>query len=195
MKLPTLDDPTRYTGLYVVDFGEQVAVGYTAPEVEVLLDHERYRSCKVYKIYNAYPDGRLELRGVDQSRFHLEEGLFFYRSDEPAARADYAGLLDIAAGVLPPCRCTVTLAEVEGAEHAFCTALIYPAEYSDEIGRWLLDANYQGGSFSEGGVSQVTRFRESQLRVLAREQLWGSVDQTSRPAEEVLAATNRAVQR
>ena len=61
MKLPALTDPGRYTGLYIVDFGDQVAVGYTAPEVEVLLDHEAYRSCKVFKIHNAYPDGRMEL--------------------------------------------------------------------------------------------------------------------------------------
>ena len=46
MQLPALKDPTRYAGLYAVDFGEESAVGYTAREVEILLDHEKYRDCR-----------------------------------------------------------------------------------------------------------------------------------------------------
>ena len=47
MKLPQLTDPDRYEGLYVFDFGEQCAVGYTASEIAVLLESERYRNGKV----------------------------------------------------------------------------------------------------------------------------------------------------
>ncbi len=195
MKLPQLDDATRYTGLYVVDFGEQVAVGYTAAEVEVLMDHERYRGCRVYRIYQAYPDGRMELRGVDATRFQVEEGMLFYRGEAAAARADYGALLRWAKECAPPCRCQVQLAQLEGAEYPFVTALIFPAEYSDDISRWLLDAEYAGGTFVEGGASVVTGYQGARPVILAREQMWGTADGTSRPTEEVLASVGRAVQR
>jgi hypothetical protein len=196
MKLPQVNDPTRYAGLYVVDFGGQVAVGYTASEVEVLMDHERYRGCRVYRIYQAYPDGRMELRGVDATRFQLEEGMLFYRGEEATARADYDALLRSARRNEPPCRCQVQLARLDGAEYPFVTALIFPAEYSDDISRWLLDAEYAGGTIVEGGVSLVAEYQSARPVILAREQLWwGTADGTSRPAEEVLASTGRAVQR
>ena len=195
MKLPELKDPTRYAGLYVVDFGEQTAVGYTAREVEVLLDHEAYRDCRVYKIHRAEPNGTLELRGVDQRRFQMEEGLFFYRREESTARADFAELGLLAKEVTPPCRAKLRLVRLGGDEAEYVVALIYPAEYSDEISRWLLDADYAGGDHAEGGISQVTGFYDLASTTLAAEQLWGSEDGVSRSAEEVLATTHLAVQR
>lgn len=195
MKLPKLTDPTRYAGLYVVDFGEQTAVGYTAREVEVLLDHEEYRDCRVYKIHRAQPDGTLELKGVDARRFQVEEGMFFHRRDKERARADFEALRRLAEEVVPPCRAKLRLARTEGAEPGFVVALIYPAEYSEEIGRWLLDADYAGGDYVEGGVSHVSDFYETRCETLAREQIWGSEDGVSRSAEQVLATTHVAVQR
>ena len=195
MKLPKLHDPTRYAGLYVVDFGEQTAVGYTGREVEVLLDHEKYRDCRVYRIHRAQPDGTLELKGVDGRRFQTEEGMFFHRRDEARARADFEELRRLAKEVVPPCRAKLRLARTQGAEAGFVVALIYPAEYSEEIGRWLLDADYAGGDYVEGGVSHVTDFYEMPCETLAREQIWGSEDGVSRSAEEVLATTHVAVQR
>ena len=38
MKLPELSSPARYQGLYVFDFGEWTAVGYTAEEIAALLE-------------------------------------------------------------------------------------------------------------------------------------------------------------
>jgi hypothetical protein len=195
MKLPQLKDPTRYAGLYVVDFGNQTAVGYTAREVELLLDHEAYRHCRVYKIHRAQPDGTLELKGVDHKRFLLEEGLFFHRQDEAAARADFQELRRLAEEVTPPCRAKLRLARLEADQPGFVTVLIYPSEYSDEISRWLLDAEYAGGDYAEGGASHVTDFYQTAHTILAAHQIWGSEDGISRSVEEVLAATSRAVQR
>ena len=62
MKLPELKKPDKYIGLYVVDFGNHSGVGFTASEVAELLESEKFKDCKVYKIHNAYPDGRLELK-------------------------------------------------------------------------------------------------------------------------------------
>ncbi len=195
MKLPSLDDPTRYAGLYVVDFGEQTAVGYTAREVEILMDHEAYRDCHVYKIHRAHPNGELELKGVDASRFSLEEGLLFYRGEEEAARNDFETLRSLSQSVVPPCRARVQLARLEGEGPAWVVALIYPAEYSDEIGRWLLDADYAGGDEVEGGTSAVTGYLESAKQIKDTHQIWGGEDGVSRNADEVLASTRQAVQR
>ena len=64
MKLPKLEKPDRYQGLYVFDFGDHAGVGFTAEEVAELLDSERYKEGKAYKIQRAFPDGRMELRAV-----------------------------------------------------------------------------------------------------------------------------------
>ncbi len=64
MKLPKLQKPERYVGLYIFDFGEHTGVGFTAQEVAELLESEKYKNGKVYKIHKAYPDGKLELKGV-----------------------------------------------------------------------------------------------------------------------------------
>ena len=47
MKLPKLENPDRYQGLYVFDFGDHADVGFTVEEVAELLDSERYKEGKV----------------------------------------------------------------------------------------------------------------------------------------------------
>ncbi len=193
--LPRLDDPVRYTGLYVFDFGDSVAVGYTATEIAVLLESERHAEGKAYKIHRAYPDGRLELKGVSPARFRVEDGFFFYRKDADVARQDFDELKRLADATPPPCRCRLHLASISGASHPNVVALIYPAEFSDEMSAWLKAIDYAGGDFVEGGPSQVAGYQEARATRLAEHQLWGTLDETSRSSEEVLATTHRAVQR
>ena len=80
-------------------------------------------------------------------------------------------------------------------ERSFVVALIYPAEYADEMSQWLSRADYRGGERVEGGVSAVTTYYPSRRVILDRHQLVGAHDGISRPAEEVLATTRVAVQR
>ena len=96
----------------------------------------------------------------------------------------------------PPCRAKLHLAD-RGDAHAarYAVALIFPAEYEDDIGRWLLAVDYQGGDLAEGGISHAAQYNEESLTVLERHQLWPSSTQSSRSAEEVLAGVRRAVQR
>ena len=61
MRLPEVKDGERYVGLYVVDFGDHCGVGFTGEEVAELLDSEKFRDVKVFRIHNAYPDGKMEL--------------------------------------------------------------------------------------------------------------------------------------
>ena len=89
MILPHVDDPTRLRGLYVYDFGDWTAIGYTAEEIAILLDDESWRGGKIYKIHRATPDGQMELRGVSPTRFNVESGMFFCRRELDAARADF----------------------------------------------------------------------------------------------------------
>ena len=197
MNLPALDEPQRYRGLYVYDGGAWTAVGYTAEEIAVLLESEEYRGGKVYKIVRAAPDGQMELKGVALTRFQLESGMLFGRSGLESARADFETLRDLGAQRGAPCRAFIHLAdrgEVPDVAR-YVTALIYPAEYEDEIARWLLDANYAGGDLAEGGPSHVSNYYADQSTILQRAQLWSQPAIPSRSPEEVFQTVRRAVQR
>ncbi|MHC4211857.1 MAG: hypothetical protein ACYSWP_00655, partial [Planctomycetota bacterium] len=126
MKLPKLEKPDKYTGLYVVDFGEYCSTGYTACEVAELLESEKYKYSKVYKIHKAYADGHLELKGVPSQRFQLETGMFFYSIDEQTAKTDFGRLVQLAEEHTSPCRAKIHLAKYDEAK--FVVAIIYPAE-------------------------------------------------------------------
>jgi hypothetical protein len=193
MKLPELKNNEKYVGLYVVDFGDNTAVGFTAEEVAEILESEKYRDCKVYKIHNAYPDGRLELKGVRNEIFQLEAGLFFYEDNHLAAKADFKTLVSLAVKSAPPCRAKVQLAKY--GDNKFATALIYPAEYDDEISRWLLDNDYKTKGSAEGGIGAVERYYQAKPEILERHQLTGQSAIESRSGAELLANLKTAVQR
>lgn len=198
MHIPPLDQPQRYRGLYVFDFGAWSAVGYTAEEIAILLESEQYRTGKVYRIHNVRPDGRMELRGIAPTRFAAESGLFFYRADLGAARRDFNDLCALAQAAPAPCRAFVQLAQRAAAGDdpaGYVTALIYPAEYDDDISAWLLAGRYEGGDLVEGGISHVTNYYGEANRILDRHQLWSPSSTWSRSADEVFASVRRAVQR
>lgn len=197
MKLPTVAEPQRYRGLYVYDFGEWTALGYTAEEIAVLLDSEVYRGGKAYKIVRASPNGHLELRGIALQRFQTESGLLFNRRELAAAETDFGDLCQLAQDHPPPGRAFVQLADrgaLAGVSR-YVTALIYPAEYEDEMAQWLLAGDYAGGDLVEGGASHVSNYYAEDHQVVRRQQLWSQDAIPSRSPQEVLAAVRRAVQR
>jgi hypothetical protein len=193
MELPRLEKPDKYVGLYIFDFGDHAGVGFTAQEVAELLESERYSRGKVYKIYRAYPDGKLELRGVPAATFQLEAGMFFYSHDRQSAERDYKALVDLAVTAAPPCRAKVHLAEY--AEDKFAVALIYPAEYDDEVSDWLMEGNYKTAGAAEGGTEAVQRYYDSGADIIQRHQLFAQSDPVSRTGQELLASLKLAVQR
>ena len=152
MKLPKLQKPDKYVGLYIFDFGDHVGVGFTAEEVAELLESERYKNGKVYKIHKAYPDGKLELKGVQAGVFQLESGMFFYSHDLDTAKGDFKRLVGLAVKTSPPCRAKVHLAKYN--DDKFAVAIIYPAEYDDEVSLWLLSGEYKTAGAAEGGVGR-----------------------------------------
>jgi hypothetical protein len=193
MKLPELEKPEKYTGLYIFDFGDRAGVGFTAEEVAELIESERYREGKVYKIHRAYPDGRLEIRGVPAETFQLESGMLFYSTTQEQAKGNFKGLVNAAVVAEPPCRAKVHLARYAGDK--FAVVLIYPAEYEDEISSWLLARDYRAAGAVEGGTGAVERYYHDAPEILERHQLFGARESISRTGDELLVSLKRAVQR
>ena len=193
MKLPELHNVEKYRGLYVFDFGDHAGVGFTGEEVAELLESERFRDGKVYKIHRAYPDGQMELKGVPAQTFQLESGMFFYASERDVAECEFKALQHIAVRSAPPCRAKLHLAKYD--DDKFATAVIYPAEYDDEVSRWLLDNGYRTAGEAIGGVGAVQNYYDADVEILERHQLFGSLQIESRTGDELLAAVKVAVQR
>jgi hypothetical protein len=193
MKLLELDKPEKYVGLYIFDFGDHAGVGFTAEEIAELLESEKYREGKVYKIHKAYPDGRLEIKGVPSETFQLEAGMFFYSSDLENAKWDFKELVNLAVKSSPPCRAKVHLAKY--SDDKFVVVLIYPAEYDGEFSAWLLGGEYRTEGAAEGGIGAVQRYYDQQPEVLDRHQLFGQSETISRTGSELLSSLKLAVQR
>jgi hypothetical protein len=193
MKLPELKNSEKYVGLYIFDFGDHCGIGFTAEEVAELFESERYKNCKAYKIHKAYPDGRLELKGVRAEIFQLEAGMFSYSSNLRTAKGDFKALVNLAVKTSPPCRAKVQLAKY--TDEKFVTALIYPAEYDEEISTWLLDGDYKTSGAAEGGIEAVQRYYDAKPEIIERHQLFGQSENKSRSGSELLANLKLAVQR
>jgi len=193
MKLPKLKNSEKYIGLYIFDFGEHTGVGFTAEEVAELLESEKYKHSKVYKIHRAYPDGTLELKGVPAQTFQLEAGMFFYSNSLESTRRDFKKLVDLADKITPPCRAKVHLSKYSNDKYV--VALIYPAEYDDELSSWLLDGQYKTSGAVESGVGAVQRYFNFEPEILDRYQLFAKSELRSRSGQELLAGLKLAVQR
>ena len=193
MKLPELQKPDRYIGLYIFDFGDHVGVGFTAEEVAELLESEKFKFGKVYKIHKAYPNGRLELKGVPAQTFQLEAGMFFYSGELVSANKNFKRLVKLAVQNAPPCRAKIHLARY--SDDKFVVALIYPAEFNDEVSSWLLDGEYKTAGAAEGGIEAVQRYYDYKPQILDRHQLFGKSAFESRTGQELLASVKLAIQR
>ena len=193
MKLPKLQNSEKYVGLYIFDFGDHAGVGFTGEEIAELLESEKYKHGKVYKIHRAYPDGRLELKGLPSQTFQLEAGMFFYSNALETARGEFKKLVGLAVGTAPPCRAKVHLAKYSNDK--FAVVLIYPAEYDDEVSLWLLDGQYKTSGAAEGGIEAVQRYYDYKPNILDRHQLFGKSESISRTGQELLAGLKLAVQR
>lgn len=193
MKLPEIKNAERYTGLYVVDFGGNCGVGFAAEEVAELLESEKFQHIKVYKIYRAYPDGKMELKGISNEIFQLEAGMFFYESDEASARNDYKKLVSAAISNAPPTKAKVHLAKY--SDDKFVTAIIYPAEQNDEISRWLLDADYKTTGLAEGGIDAVKQYYNAAPEILEKHQLFDQKQLDVLTGHRLLEATKKALVR
>jgi hypothetical protein len=195
MRLPKLEHPDGYVGLYVVDFGATCSVGYTAEEVAMLLESEAHAEAKVYRIYDAAPDGRLALKGVPRERFQLETGLFFYYRDLEAARRGFEEMRGLASAQGLPCRAQLLLGAGEKSLRLpFVVGLAYPAEYDEDVSRWMLDNQVTAGEHADGGLGRLETIR-SRFHVTETAQLHAAAKRQARDRQEVYASVGRPVQR
>lgn len=193
MKLPAIESAEKYVGLYVVDLGDQCNVGYTAEEVACLLESESFAHVKVYRIHRARPDGTMELAGVSHETFQKESGMFFVCTTEPQAQREFEQLLECSQRQSPPCRTKLHLSQ--DAAGRYLVALIYPAEFEPEMGRWLADQEFDHLGHVDAGPSQVTQYNTQQVTLLKKEQLWPATSIPARPREELLEAVGMPLQR
>jgi hypothetical protein len=192
MKLPEIKEADKYTGLYVVDFGDRCGVGFAAEEIAELLESEQFSDVQVYKVHRANPDGTMELKGIKKETFQLEAGMFFYAKDAETAQGDYQRLMAWSDKQLPPARCKAHLAN---NEDSYVTALIYPAEFDDAFSKWLLDGNYRTTGQVEGGTRAAQRYYVANWDVIDRKQLWPASSIEHLQGEALMEATNRAIVR
>jgi hypothetical protein len=193
IKLPKLEKPTQYIGLYAVDFGDHSGVGFTADEVAELIESEKYQAIHVYKIYRAHPDGTLDIKGVAKNTFQLESGLFFYTADLEPGQQGFQRLVALAVTQQPPCRAKVHLAQWGDGQYVL--GLIYPAEYEEEVSAWLTQGQFEAEGLAEGGVGVVQQYYDRAPEILDRHQLFGQGQFESRTGDELLLGLKRAVQR
>ena len=193
MELPKLQNSEKYTGLYIFDFGDHTGIGFTAEEVAELLESEKYKDSKVYKIHRAYPDDTLELKGVPAQTFQLEAGMFFYSNALESSRGDFKKLVCLADKITPPCRAKIHLSKYDNDKYV--VAFIYPAEYDDEFSSWLLDGQYKTSGAVEGGIGAVQSYFDDGPEILDRHQLFATPELISRTGQELLGSLKLAVQR
>jgi hypothetical protein len=192
MKTAKVDNAEKYIGLYLVDFGEYSSVGFTAQEVAEILESERFADAKVYKIHNAYPDGKLELVGVNREIFQLESGMFFYSSDPDVCRKDFDNLVKLAVENPAPCRAKL---HRSCKEKLWVTAIIYPAEYEDDISRWLTQGKYVTSGSAEAGSGAVQRYYDNSWEIVEKRQIFSRSTLKSRTGQQLYNNLRATVQR
>lgn len=193
MNIPKMEKPQSYVGLYAIDFGETSSLGYTAGEVASLLESEIFSQAKVYKVHRARPDGTMEVAAVSRQRFELESGMFFSGLDQASSRRDFETLLSESEKTAPPCRVKWQLAQDNKGQ--FLCGLIYPAEYEDEMGRWLTTIDFITKGQIEAGVSQVQRYYRQGYNIERREQLWPDTSDEGRDLQTLLDCVSLELQR
>lgn len=193
MKLPKIEKPQQYIGLYAIDFGDHNGIGFTADEVAELLESKKFQDITVYKIHRACPDGTLEIKGVSKDAFQLESGLFFFAADLKSCQKGFQSMIRLAVTQQPPCRAKIHVAKWD--EGQYVLGLIYPAEYEDEVSAWLIQGQFEAEGLAEGGVSVVQQYYDKAPELLERHQLYSQGRFESRTGDELLVGLKRAVQR
>jgi hypothetical protein len=119
--------------------------------------------------------------------------MFFYLHGLETAQDAYQRLINQAVTSQPPCRAKVHLAKSD--ESNYVVALIYPAEFDDEMSMWLEQGSYYTQGQVLGGVGAVESYYEQAPEILKRHQLFGTGSFESRSGDELLVSLKRLVQR
>ncbi len=191
-KLPRLSQPKRYEGLYIFDFGSHVSVGYTLKEVQYLLSDERFKGGKAYKIYRAYPDGKLELVGISKSQIESMYNMIFWFDELHLVENAYNELVNNSSQYLGLEEFAILVYKT--ANNRYILVLSYPAGSDNSISDWLIRIN-----FVKGKLVEVAKRLDTNVNII--ETLFEKTIHPSKSAlksrsrEEVLSSTDRIYQR
>lgn len=195
LKLPPVDDPHGYAGLFLYDFGTHTSVGYTAAEIALLRTHPDHRHGTAYQIYRVTEEGGFELRGVRESALFVGDATIFLRVDPSRARGDYFALRAAAQREPPPSAIELVLAKGYRFDPPELTAVLYPAWASDFIAGWLSRTDFRGGKDVLVGPQFRAAIDSLDGMRLSSCVLGGMGPITDRPPEEVLRRVGDALQR
>jgi len=195
MRLPAIQEPERYVGLYVYDFGTHVAIGYTAAEVGHLRSSELHRQGMAYQIYRVDEAGVLELRGVLDARLAGMEAVCFLRANPSMARRDFDTITATAAECPLPCAAELHVASLDAFHPPHVTAITYGASATDAISGWLIKHGGRLGDQVVAGLDVFMEFAGSTGERIESCHLPALLDYSDRPAQEVLQAVHQPIQR
>lgn len=195
MNIPRLDQPERYTGLFIYDFGDHVSVGYTAEEVDVLTRSELHKSGSAYQIYRVTDSGAMELRGIDSVRVGAQEAMLFQFHDPADAAAAFDDLVRLAQDDPLPTPVHAERAMAESMTPPHVIALIYSIYGADAVGRWLQRVGFDAGQEVSVGSDRLQDYRQAGATADESVELSTRLDHRSRSPAEILATVHRPVQR
>jgi len=193
MKLPAVSNPTRYTGLYVYDFGDHASIGYTAAEVRILQESREYRSGTAYEIYRVNEFGGFELRGATVQRLAAMDTVVRLHRRGADARRDYESLRGHAEGDPIPAPVELHLARAYAFDPPDVVAMLFPQASASAVAAWL--HGLPGPVDIDAGPSAYARYVQTSGMRVASCALRAALDYVERPAEVVLGAVDQPCQR
>lgn len=195
VRLPRLDHPEDYAGLFLYDFGDHVSVGYTAEEIHILRTAPEHAGGTAYYIYRVDDAGRFELKGMADEPLRHKEGLIFAYQERSRARADYDRLRAAAEARPVAFAAELCLAELHSEKPSVALGLVYAAHASQRVSAWVSQSGFGGGDSVSGGARALVEFEGSGRVILDRCELRCDPRFAPRPQADVLADVLKPVQR
>jgi len=195
MKLPPLRNPLQYVGLYVLDFGDRVAAGYTAQEVALLLATKEYESAKAFRIHRVDERGCVELAGVSGRDVMQRDILVFaFDSAEQAGRG-FSRLRQLAQQTPAPCACAMEWVDFADVDPPNAVCLTFAQSASGGLSSWLEAVGFDAGSRVYGGPRLLGRYRAAALQPIAQCTLVAVADYAPRSIDELRDSIDQPLQR
>lgn len=195
MKLPPLRHPERYAGLYLLDLGDRVCVGYTAEEVAVLLSTSQCRSADAYLIHRVDERGNVELAGMSADDIVRRDMLIFAFDAPQPARQAFSQLRQLAAESPAPCACAVELCDFDDFQPPHVLSLTFMQSASGRLSAWLEQVEFNPADRVFGGPRILAQYQAAAPQPIAQCLLTTTVDYASRDVDELLAALDQPLQR
>ncbi len=195
MKLPPLNAPQRYVGLFVYDFGNHVSVGYTAEEINILRGDPQHAGGTTYRIHRVDQDGTIELQGMTPHSLEGEEALVFASAIRERADADFKAVCTFAETKPLPCHAQLEQVVLPASDLPHVVALIYPSHAAVQVSAWLAQAAFEGGDRVTGGIEALVALRSAHPELIQRCELSTCPELAPRTASQVLGTVHLAVQR